>query len=95
MIPFAKSFTFIFAISYLCWVAGHNAYIAATPDKRDALKVSWSLGLTGEAGYILALAAGLVLGNFFPQVTARLKEATRPEWFIKTAIVHAGRRRSA
>jgi uncharacterized membrane protein YadS len=30
------------------------------------------------------------LGNFFPGVAAFLKEATRPEWYIKTAIVILG-----
>src|SRR5207253_11159933 len=50
----------------------------------------WSLRLTGEAGFILALLAGLVLGNFFPRAVSFLQEATRPEWYIKTAIVILG-----
>jgi uncharacterized membrane protein YadS len=89
---FIPAFTVIFAISYLCWFAGHYAYIAQTPNKRaDAdMGISWSLGLTGEAGYIIALLAGLIIGNLFPTVTAWLKEATRPEWYIKTAIVIMG-----
>lgn len=87
---FLPGFTAVFWISYLCWLAGHYALIAATPDKRAGFGISWSLGLTGEAGYILALLAGLVMGNFFPAATASLKEATRPEWFIKTAIVIYG-----
>src|SRR5262249_2531894 len=45
---------------------------------------------TGEAGYILALLAGLAVGNFLPGLAGRLKEATRPEWFIKIAIVVLG-----
>jgi uncharacterized membrane protein YadS len=87
---FMASFTAIFAISYLCWLAGHFGYIAQTPDKRDAMGLSWSLGLTGEAGYVIALLAGLLIGNALPGVTAWLKEATRPEWYIKTAIVILG-----
>jgi uncharacterized membrane protein YadS len=87
---FLTGFTAIFWISYLCWIAGHYAYIAQTPDKRSAMGLSWSLGLTGEAGYIVALLAGLCCGNFLPGITARLKEASRPEWFIKTAIVILG-----
>ncbi|HEV3255746.1 MAG TPA: putative sulfate exporter family transporter [Gemmataceae bacterium] len=86
---FAAGFTVIFWASYLCWLVGSNVYIAATPNKRPE-GVSWSLGLTGEAGYIVALLAGLIVGNFFPAVTAWLKEATRPEWYIKTAIVILG-----
>ena len=87
---FAIGFTVIFWVSYACWLIGNWAYIAATPNQRAAAKLSWSLGLTGEAGFIVALLVGLILGNFFPSVTAFLKEATRPEWYIKTAIVILG-----
>lgn len=87
---FFLGFTLIFAISYLCVLLGHYAYIAATPDKRAGFHIPWSLGLTGEAGYILALVAGLAIGNCWPGLTDWLKEATRPEWFVKTAIVVLG-----
>jgi uncharacterized membrane protein YadS len=87
---FVPGFAVIFALSYLCWMLGHYAYIAQTPDKREAMGLSWSMGLTGEAGYILALLLGLLLGNAFPGVTTALKEASRPEWYIKTAIVILG-----
>jgi uncharacterized membrane protein YadS len=87
---FAVGFTVIFWVSYACWLIGNWAYIAATPDKLKAFKLPWSLGLTGEAGFIVALLVGLILGNFFPGVAAFLKEATRPEWYIKTAIVILG-----
>src|SRR5271166_704157 len=55
-----------------------------------AMGISWSLGLTGEAGYLVALLAGLFVGNVVPRVAAGLKAAARPEWFIKTAIVILG-----
>ncbi len=87
---FLPAFTAVFAISFLCYALGHYAYIAQTPDRREAMGITWSLGLTGEAGYIIALLAGLILGNLFPGVTRLLGEATRPEWFIKTAIVLLG-----
>ena len=87
---FAIGFTVIFWVSYVCWLIGNWGYIAATPNQRAAFKLPWSLGLTGEAGFIVALLVGLILGNFFPNVTAFLKEATRPEWYIKTAIVILG-----
>ena len=73
---FAPAFTVVFAVSYLCWLIGHNAYIAATPDKREAFGISWSLGLTGEAGFIVALAVGLVVGNFFPAAATWLAEGS-------------------
>jgi len=87
---FALGFTVIFWVSYLCWFLGHFAYIAATKDKLEAFKIPWSLSLTGESGFIIALIAGLVIGNFFPKFAERLKEASRPELYIKTAIVIMG-----
>jgi uncharacterized membrane protein YadS len=87
---FTGGFTLIFWITFVCWVAGHNAYIAATPDKLKDLGIPWSLNLTGEAGYIIALIVGLIIGNFFTGFAGYLKEAARPEWFIKTAIVIMG-----
>jgi uncharacterized membrane protein YadS len=87
---FALAFTVVFLVSYLCWLIGNNAYIAATPDKRAGFGISQSLGLTGEAGYIVALAVGIGIGNFFPAAARWLAEAARPEWFIKTAIVILG-----
>jgi len=87
---FAFGFTAIFWISYACWFAGNYAYIAATKDKLASFKIPWSLSLTGESGFIIALLAGLVLGNFFPRISDKLKEASRPELYIKTAIVIMG-----
>ena len=85
---FMLGFTLVFWIGYGCWLLGHFAYIAAT----DAAKsgIGWSLKLTGEAGFIVALIVGLIVGNFFPKLAGTLKEATRPELYIKTAIVIMG-----
>jgi uncharacterized membrane protein YadS len=87
---FIWGFTLVFWISYGCWLLGHYAYIAATPDTLKKFNIEWSLKLTGEAGFIAALLAGLIIGNFFPRLAAILAEATRPELFIKTAIVILG-----
>lgn len=87
---FILGFTIIYFVSYLCWLIGHYAYIAETPDKLDKHGISWSLNLTGEAGYIIALLAGLIVGNFFTKFADFLKEATKPELYIKTAIVIMG-----
>ena len=87
---FAAAFTVVFALSYACWFLGSWAYIAATPDKRAGLHIAWSLNLTNESGFIIALIAGLIVGNFMPAVAAWLKEAVRPELYIKTAIVMLG-----
>ncbi len=87
---FAKAFTAVFAIGYLAWMAGSWAHIAATPDKRASFGISWSLNLTNEAGFIVALLAGLAIGNFFPRTAAYMKPAIRPELYVKTAIVILG-----
>jgi len=87
---FVLSFTLVFWIGYFCWLLGHYAYIAATPDALKKFGIGWSLQLTGEAGFIVALIAGLIVGNFFPGLADSLKEATRPELYIKTAIVILG-----
>ncbi len=87
---FARAFTAVFAIGYLAWIAGSWAYIAATPDKRASLGIPWSMNLTNEAGFIVALLAGLVVGNFFPRAAGFMKPAIRPELYVKTAIVILG-----
>src|SRR5208337_3153950 len=55
-----------------------------------AFGLTWSLSLTAEAGFIVALLAGLAIGNFLPSVARAIKEAIRPELYIKTAIVILG-----
>jgi uncharacterized membrane protein YadS len=52
--------------------------------------IGWSLKLTNEGGFVVALIAGLVVGNFFPGFAAWMKEAVRPELYIKAAIVLLG-----
>lgn len=87
---FIKSFTIVFFVSMLCWSLGHYAVIAATPDQVAKFHLTWAMGLTGEAGFILALLAGIFVGNFLPGVAEELKEALRPEMYIKIAIVILG-----
>ncbi len=87
---FIKSFTAVFFISFACWAAGSYAVIAATPDTMAKFGLTWSMGLTGEAGFIIALLAGIFVGNFTPGFAEELKEALRPEMYIKIAIVILG-----
>lgn len=87
---FVVGFTGVFWASYLCWIVGSWAYIAATADRRAALGIPWSLNLTSEAGYLVALIAGLVVGNFLPGLVQAMREAIRPELYVKTAIVILG-----
>ncbi len=88
---FVIGFTVVFWISYLCWIIGSWANIAVTT-KPDLQKfgIGWSLKLTQEAGFIVALVVGLFFGNFVPSFANAIKEAVRPEWYIKTAIVILG-----
>jgi uncharacterized membrane protein YadS len=88
---FALGFTAVFWMSYLCWIAGSYANFAVTtPADMQKFGLSWSLRLTNEGGFIVALVAGLVVGNFMPGFADWMKEAVRPEWYIKTAIVILG-----
>ena len=88
---FALGFTAVFWISYLCWIAGSYANFAVTtPADMQKFGISWSLRLTSEGGFIVALIAGLVVGNFLPGLANWMKVAVRPEWYIKTAIVILG-----
>jgi uncharacterized membrane protein YadS len=88
---FALGFTAVFWFSYPCWIAGSYANFAVTtPADMQKFGISWSLKLTNEGGFIVALIAGLVVGNFLPRLANWMKEAVRPEWYIKTAIVILG-----
>lgn len=87
---FLKGFTAVFFISYACWILGSYAYIAATPNELGKYGIGWSLNLTPEAGFIVALLAGLLVGNFFPGAADAWREAIRPELYVKTAIVILG-----
>ena len=88
---FAASFSVVFWISYLCWIVGSYANFAVTtPADMQKFGINWSLRLTNEGGFIVALIAGLIVGNFLPGLAEWIKEAVRPEWYIKTAIVILG-----
>ena len=87
---FVKSFTVIFFISEICYMFGANAHIAATPDAQAKFGIDWSIGLTTEAGFIVALVAGIFISNAFPRIAESLHDACRPELFVKIAIVVLG-----
>ncbi|MGI6655333.1 MAG: putative sulfate exporter family transporter [Desulfobulbus sp.] len=87
---FLVGFTLAFWLSYLCWYMGHYGYLAATKEQAAKMGLPWSLSMTGEFGFIIALVAGLIIGNFFPKLADLMKEATRPELYIKTGIVIMG-----
>ncbi|MBF0506124.1 MAG: putative sulfate exporter family transporter [Nitrospirae bacterium] len=88
---FIFGFTVVFWVSYICWIIGSWANIAVTtPPDMKKFGISWSLKLTAEAGFIVALIAGLIVGNFFQGIGKAIKEAVRPELYIKTAIVILG-----
>ena len=90
-VRFAVSFTIIYWLAYLCWVLGNFAYIAVTtPADMEKFGIGWSLRLTGESGYLIALILGLFIANGLPGFARWLSDAVRPELFIKTAIVILG-----
>ncbi len=87
---FFLGFSVLFFITWVVWIVGKEAHLAAPINKFDKYGISWGLSLGGGASYILALAVGLIIGNFFKPFAQFLKEAAKPEWFIKTAIVYLG-----
>lgn len=87
---FLAGFIPVFSITFACYLAGNFAHIAATKDKLKSFDIGWSLNLTGEAGYLVALLVGLLIGNLSPRTVAFLREAIRPELYIKVAIVLLG-----
>jgi len=88
---FVVPFTALFVLAYGSWILGSYAYVAAvTPAEQQKFGLTWSLKLTNEGGFIVALLCGLVIANFFPRVADWLKEAIRPELYIKIAIVILG-----
>ena len=91
VVRFAAAFTVVFWLAYLCWIAGSWANFAVnTPGGMKQFSISWSLRLTAEGGFVVALLAGLFVGNFLPGLAAWLKEAVRPELYVKIAIVLLG-----
>jgi uncharacterized membrane protein YadS len=93
---FLLGFSALFVVTWAAWVLGselHLTTVDATVDGRnryDEAALAWGLQLGEGAPYLLALAAGLGIGNFAKSFAAKLGEAARPEWYIKTAIVFLG-----
>jgi uncharacterized membrane protein YadS len=88
---FALAFTAVFWIAYASWIVGNFANFAAvTPAELQKFGISWSLRLTNEGGYIFALLAGLVVANVFPRFAENIKDAVKPELYIKVAVVILG-----
>ncbi|MDR3088207.1 MAG: YeiH family protein [Desulfobulbaceae bacterium] len=90
---FATSFTIVFFIAFICYMLGANAYIAANSTQigpETKYPIAWSMGLSTEAGLIIALVAGILISNFAPGFADSLRDACRPELFVKIAIVIMG-----
>ncbi len=88
---FALGFSVVFWLSYICWMIGSYANLAVnTPADMKKFGIGWSLKLTAEGGFVVALLAGLFVGNFMPGFAQWMKEAVRPELYVKTAIVILG-----
>src|SRR5208283_2441284 len=88
---FAIAFSAVFWIAYASWIIGSYAQLAAvTPADLQKYGIAWSLRLTNEGGFIVALVAGLIIANFLPRFADFLSEAIRPELYIKIAIVILG-----
>ena len=93
---FIWGFTLIFVLTWLAWLIGHEAHFKAInavvkgKNEYQNFGLSWGLQLGGGFSYMLALAIGLIIGNFFRGFLNSILDASKPEWFIKTAIVLLG-----
>ena len=93
---FVFGFTVLYVVTWLTWILGnelHLTIVNAAVDGRNRYRdagLSWGLQLGEGAPFLLALFAGLALGNLTKRFAARLAEAAKPEWYIKTAIVFLG-----
>lgn len=87
---FVVSFSIIFFIAIGCYTLGANAHIAANSTQWAKHGIEWGMGLSTEAGLILALIAGILISNFAPKLAEQLSDACRPELFVKIAIVIMG-----
>jgi uncharacterized membrane protein YadS len=93
---FITGFTAIFFLTWLAWIVGHEAHLSAVDavvKKHNYYKefdLNWGIQLGGGASYMLALLIGLLIGNVFKKFASKIKEAAKPEWFIKTGIVLLG-----
>jgi len=84
------AWSIIFWLTVVFYVVGQNAYICATSLDQKKFGIDHSLSL-GGACYIIALFAGLFIGNLTPKWFRNLmREGAKPEWFIKVAIVCLG-----
>ncbi len=93
---FFTGFTIIFFLTWFAWIVGHEAHLSAVNavvknhNYYKEYNLNWGLQLGGGASYMLALVIGLLIGNFFKGFANKIKEAAKPEWFIKTGIVLLG-----
>ncbi len=84
------AWSIIFWLTVVFYIVGQNAYIAATELEWKKYGITRGLSL-GGAYYIIALFGGLFIGNLTPKrFRTFIKEAAKPEWFIKVAIVCLG-----
>ena len=91
VVRFVMAFSVLFWLAYACWFTGSYAMIAAvTPADQAKFGIPWSLKLTNEAGFLVALVTGMGIANFLPRLADWLKEAARPELYIKIALVILG-----
>src|SRR5690242_2133882 len=91
VLRFIPKFTAVFPIAYACWIFGSWAHMALnTPDAMQKAGITWSLRLTNEGGFVVALVVGLIIGNFMPGFAAWMQDAIRPELYVKIAIVLLG-----
>lgn len=93
---FVLGFSALFVVTWAAWVLGNELHLTIVDaavggrNRYEEAALTWGLQLGEGAPYLLALFAGLAIGNFAKGFAAKLGEAAKPEWYIKTAIVFLG-----
>lgn len=90
VMKFWKGWTVLFIITFVATGLGYEAHLKAPVNQFEKYGLTWGLSLGSGVAYILCLVVGLIIGNFIKPLAEFCREACKPEWYIKTAIVYLG-----
>ncbi len=87
---FWQGWTLLFIITYVSVAIGFEAHLSVPINQFEKYGITWGLSLGSGVAFIMCLIVGLIIGNFIKPLAEFMREACKPEWYIKTAIVYLG-----
>lgn len=87
---FWQGWTILFIVTYVATAVGFEAHLSVPINQFEKYGITWGLSLGSGVAFILCLVVGLIIGNFIKPLAEFIREACKPEWYIKTAIVYLG-----